>query len=217
MKFKSTLSAVAIAGMLVITADYAAMAATGGGFLLGRSNTADRVTTLTNSGTGPVLKLWTTHPGTRPPLGVNSSVKVTNLNADKVDGKSAAALGVRTLLFTRVVNTVGSSGFEYTLNAVPAGTYLTTFNAGINGPVGGSLDCLIEVPSTFQSIEDYGVTNADGLHTISQAGVLVVPTTQQLHFECFGLAGTYTNWGNQKLQISLTRIDSLTPGTFAIG
>jgi hypothetical protein len=90
MKVQSVLSAVAIAGMLVITADYATMAATGGSFILGHANSANQTTALTNTGSGAVLKLSTTHPATRPPLGVNSHVKVANLNADLLDGLSSS-------------------------------------------------------------------------------------------------------------------------------
>ncbi len=64
-------------------------------FNLGRTNTVNSVSTLTgsttsrmlqvtNKGTGAALQLTTRT--TAPPLKVNSSVKVANLNADKLDG-----------------------------------------------------------------------------------------------------------------------------------
>lgn len=69
-------------------------------FNLGRGNSVNAVTTLsgtttsrmlqiTNYGTGAALQLNT--KTTAPPLKVNSSVRVVNLNADKVDGVDASA------------------------------------------------------------------------------------------------------------------------------
>ncbi len=63
-----------------------AVAATGGTFILGRSNSADRVSTVTNS-TGPALSLRS--PSGQPPLQVNRKVRITNLNADLLDGRDS--------------------------------------------------------------------------------------------------------------------------------
>jgi hypothetical protein len=61
-----------------------AAAATGGTFILGKSNVASTTTTLTHSSGGVPLSLQTRSG--RAPLKVNSSTKVTNLNVDKLDG-----------------------------------------------------------------------------------------------------------------------------------
>jgi hypothetical protein len=92
MKIQSALTATALAGILILGTDYLSFAATGGSFLLGKSNSAGQTTSLKNTGSGPVLKLSTTHPGTRPPLGVNSKVKVAKLNADLLDGLDSSKL-----------------------------------------------------------------------------------------------------------------------------
>jgi hypothetical protein len=64
-----------------------AVAATGGTFILGKSNAASTVTSLTNSeGTALVLR----SPAGTAPLAVNRTVRVKNLNADMVDGKHAS-------------------------------------------------------------------------------------------------------------------------------
>jgi hypothetical protein len=65
-----------------------AVAATGGSFILGKSNSADAVSTLTNS-TGPALSLRA--PSGSAPLRVNRTVKVANLNADLLDGRDSSA------------------------------------------------------------------------------------------------------------------------------
>lgn len=68
-----------------------AAAATGGTFVLGRSNAASTQTVLTNSGTGPVLALST--KSGQPPLAVSAlSGKATNLSADKLDGLDSTQL-----------------------------------------------------------------------------------------------------------------------------
>ena len=84
----------ALTGALLIGAggaDVSSYAATGDSLILGRINHAGRTTTLTTDGDAPALRLRT---GDGPPLAVSSSAKVAQLNADKVDGRNAAALGV---------------------------------------------------------------------------------------------------------------------------
>jgi hypothetical protein len=66
-----------------------AVAATGGKLILGRGNSATTTTTLTNS-KGTALTLAA--PAGKAPLAVNGGTKVTNLNADKVDGLSSENL-----------------------------------------------------------------------------------------------------------------------------
>ena len=73
-------------------------AATGGNFILGQANTANAPTTLSSGTTGPAFKVssTTTLAGAtalglnvasgHTPFTVNSGTKVTNLNADKLDG-----------------------------------------------------------------------------------------------------------------------------------
>lgn len=74
--------------------------ATGGSFILGRSNSASTTTTLT-SGSGAPLKLVA--PAGSAPLAVNSGKRVANLNAGKLDGLSAEQM-------QRTVTTVLVSG-----------------------------------------------------------------------------------------------------------
>ena len=77
---------------LVISLSGTAYAATGGTFLLGKSNSATAVTTLTNS-TGTALSLRS-HSGD-PALKVSNSVRIPSLNASLLGGKASSAfLGV---------------------------------------------------------------------------------------------------------------------------
>ncbi len=64
-----------------------AVAATGGNFLLGKSNTATAVSSLSNT-KGTALSLSSTT--TTPPLKVSNSVQVANLNASELGGSPAS-------------------------------------------------------------------------------------------------------------------------------
>lgn len=67
---------------LVVGVASTAFGANGNPFLLGKNNVATAVSTLVKRGAGPALKLQV---GSGPPLAVNSSKKVANLNADRLD------------------------------------------------------------------------------------------------------------------------------------
>lgn len=71
-----------------------ALGANGNPFLLGRKNVATSVSTLLKKGAGPALRLSV---GSGPPLAVNSSAKVTNLNADRIDDQDVTQIGVNGL------------------------------------------------------------------------------------------------------------------------
>lgn len=80
-----------------------AVAATGGSFLLGKSNAAGHTTALKNTGAGATLSLISARGG-QSPLAVSSNAgKATNLNADKLDGLDSSALA-------RVAGRTGSVG-----------------------------------------------------------------------------------------------------------
>src|SRR5215213_5235161 len=76
---------------LVLGVATAAFGANGDVFKVGRSNFASAVSVLDKSGAGPALRLLV---DSGAPMAVNSSAKVTNLNADKVDGKDVSQVGV---------------------------------------------------------------------------------------------------------------------------
>jgi hypothetical protein len=89
-KLKTLASALVVAAALVICTDYVALAATGNSLLLGRINHAGAVTTIDRTTNGPALRLTTNNAGAAP-IVTNGHGRVANLNADRVDGKHAAA------------------------------------------------------------------------------------------------------------------------------
>lgn len=130
MKISRTSSFAMGAVVALVLGSGTAYAATGGKFILGSSNSATKTTTLTNSrGTALSLK---SKAGT-PSLAVNSSAKVTNLNADKLDNLDSSAFA----LASGNVKAYNVTGTLYDLNnngsfdtiiasvACPAGTRRT--------------------------------------------------------------------------------------------
>ncbi len=94
--------AVYLTGLAVILAVLFGVASTAfahagyrGLFHLGHNNISAGVSTLTKQGPGPALRL-AVKPGQRP-MAVNSRARVMNLNADRLDGRSASEIGVNGL------------------------------------------------------------------------------------------------------------------------
>jgi hypothetical protein len=101
---KFTVMAVATALTLGTASAALAGSGVGGVFNLGKTNTVNAITTLVGSVTGPSLRLdnnstnsaataldLQVEPG-KTPMKVNSTTKVANLNADRLDDKSAEDL-----------------------------------------------------------------------------------------------------------------------------
>jgi hypothetical protein len=74
---------------LVLGAATVAFGANGDFFKVGRDNFASAVSVLDKSGAGPALRLLM---DSGPPLAVNSSARVANLNVDKLDGTDSSGL-----------------------------------------------------------------------------------------------------------------------------
>lgn len=101
---------------MLVLGSGSAVAATGGKFILGRSNSATTISTITNA-KGTALKLKA--PAGKAPLAVSNSTKVALLNADKVDGLSAENIaratkptGIRSAVSTAIESNPGVSGYD---------------------------------------------------------------------------------------------------------
>jgi hypothetical protein len=129
MKFSGT-SFVAGAVVALIVGSGTAYAATGHGLILGKSNTASSTTTLSNA-RGTALAL-NSKAGTAP-LRVNRNTKVSNLNADLLDGRDSTSFALtagqtNTISRAGVLADVDEDGTPDGVIAVatcPAGTHLT--------------------------------------------------------------------------------------------
>ena len=77
-----------------------------GFFHLGHRNVSKAVSTLVKKGAGPALNLKV---GSGPPMAVNSSEKVANLNADKIDTLDSTEIGINSYERIRVQSTFDST------------------------------------------------------------------------------------------------------------
>jgi len=89
-----SLTAVGIAAVLVVGVGGFAYGATGGSFLLGKSNKAGVSTSLTNTGSGVALKLFT-KSSLSAPFSTNAKGRVVNLYADRANIANAASNSTR--------------------------------------------------------------------------------------------------------------------------
>ncbi len=134
--------------------------ATGGTFVLGKSNSASKTTQLKSGNAGgPTLKV--TNTGGKPaaafvtksgkaPFTVNRSAKVTNLNADKLDGLDSTAFALAG----------APTGDADTLDGLDSLAFLQVSTI-FGGVLGGTFDAL--------TLDDGAVTSAKVLDD-SQAG-----------------------------------------------
>ena len=111
---RATVFLVGLAVILAVVFGVAttAFGANGDFFKVGRANFASAVSTLDKSGAGPALRLLV---DSGPPLAVNSGAKVTNLNADKLDGLTSAQLaGTGDSAYRGGASVCGAGGAPFT-------------------------------------------------------------------------------------------------------
>jgi len=106
---------------LIGAANIGAYAAGGQPLLLGHANAETKTAAVANSGTGPALSLRSSHKS--PSLAVSSSKLVKHLNANDVDGLSAADLQTRAITWTLPADNVPNA-FE--LTGLKEGTYFAS-------------------------------------------------------------------------------------------
>lgn len=117
-----------------------AYAATGGNFILGKSNSAGATTTLSN-GNGTALALKS-RSGT-PAFKVGNSVKVPNLNADRLDGKDSSSFA----------SVAGRTGYVY-----GSGQWQDADGDGISDYVLAIAECPSGTQLTGGGLADYTVS-----------------------------------------------------------
>ena len=150
---RGTALAIGVAVMLAMLLGVAttALAGTGVGarFQLGKVNTVNAITKLVASVAGPSLQIDNNSTNTgataldlqvepgKAPMKVNSASKVANLNADRLDGKSANEIGLNGLERVAAVSASDSNGVKGVEVFCPAGKVLVTtgyaFEGGLTG------------------------------------------------------------------------------------
>lgn len=190
-----------------------AVAATGGAFLLGKSNLAGGPTTLTNTGSGAALALKA-HTASTPALIVNTKAVVPNLNASLVGGRSAADL--RSLAMVRVnanTTTVSSTTTSWTTISGMSGTL--SIPAGVAHPtvITYSAECSVTGdPGDWVAVR----IQVDG-HTVSASRTTGTGGTGDANFSfCSPQAAGNSAESAEWLSASTQGFAVLTPGTHTI-
>jgi hypothetical protein len=159
-----------------------AVAATGGAFLLGKSNTAGATTTLTSSGAGAALALKA-HSASAPALSVNTKAVVPNLNAAYLGGASLLAL--RPIVLVKQ-NRVAKSDYG------TAWTNVVGMSGTINIPAGRSR------PTVFTYSAECSVVGGSDVDFASLQilvdGTAVTPDTTNNGDFAFCTEGSTTGW-----------------------
>jgi hypothetical protein len=203
---KTCLAVLGAATVLVLAANTVSMAATGSGFILGKTNSAGAVTTLQRTTTGPALKI-TNSSSASAPLVTNGTGKVVNLHADKLDGLDGA--GLQTAVWEYTLPDKGgdtATSVSFSFPGLPAGRYLASYSVTATVSGGGVL-CDFLYNTNQESAAAIGGVN-NGASAVSGSGV-VDARTSPVTLQCLTLAGTF-NMVTPQGRVSFTRIDTVT-------
>lgn len=207
---RSRLLTTLLAAMIVVGGlNIAAYAATGGAFILGKSNSANKTTTLKSSANGAALKL--APKAGRPPLAVTSSQRVTRLNADQVDGQDAAALETRSVVYA-VPAVSEVDRFAVGTPSTP-GAYRVDYSISVaTSEAGVTLSCYWNTTldgSVSMTALDYG--GSFGSFATSNGSATVVSSGTDDWLECFTDSGTATT-SPEYSQVVVTPINAVDAG-----
>lgn len=207
-RIKSVLTPIFVAFMLVVGVDYAAFAATGQSLLLGRNNSANTLTTLERTTTGPALKI-VTKSGASAPLSVNGKGKVANLNADRLDGLDGATLQSKAWTVTA---TAENELDQFTLPiSVPAGRYLFAYAVPMGGLTDTNAECFLQIEddTNFAGQVNIPIINGPSMGiAISGSAVLTVPAGKKVNLECAS-GGPFVMGASNPAQLSAVRLDKV--------
>ncbi|GAB3243357.1 hypothetical protein [Nocardioides dilutus] len=176
---KRPLVLVLSAALLVLGFDLATYAATGDSLIVGKANKANKVTVLKRTTGGAVLSLKAKKNS--PPLAVNSTTRVKNLNADLLDGYSSDELPTSATT-VRLGLGADSAGPNWNVS-MPDGTYLVNWQAYLDLVDSGS-----KVLCGFAVGTDYVATTfrpsePSFIASLTGSGVITFgPSTNELFF-----------------------------------
>lgn len=192
---KSVLAVLGAATLLVVAGNAIALAATGQSLLLGKSNSANNITAVTRTTSGSALKLTTTS-STVPPLLVNGKGKVTNLNADTVDGYDSTVLRDRSYVFLPKSFTDKQS-VTYTL-PLPSGTYLISYSTFLAGAASGGVECFViednvGAPDAVTAYSAFVHTAGQGWDpALTGSGLVTKKSTTTIYVICDAASGSFS-------------------------
>jgi hypothetical protein len=210
--------------VLVLAGNTVAFATTGHSFILGKKNTANKITTLKRTTAGSALKLKTTSSSAAP-LSVNGSGKVTNLNADKLDGLDSSQLTTTTTVLNNTDTTTNLGNLhEWTFSLAP-GTYHLAYTVGLasfTSSTAFQAVCGFLNLDTFDSPTSVGWQsgNYDGVHLAGawmsgNGTVAVTGTTAHMALFCNSGGVAVKLESETGLHIEITKINGRTAGSVA--
>lgn len=204
MKYlKTTFATIGAATVLVLAGNTVALATTGHSLILGQGNSADNITGVTRTTNGSALKL-TTKSSASAPLTVNGKGKVTNLNADSVDGYDSTALRNRTYVFTSTFTDRSISAFNL---PVSPGSYLITVSTFFNDIPSAGIQCYVSdknmsVNTGYSSL----VYTATEWHpAVTAAGYGTKSASSDIWVICNTSSGSWDATSNTPLTITATQ------------
>lgn len=208
--FRTALTVLVAAAVLVTCTDYAAFAATGKSLILGRVNKASKPTTVARTTSGPALQLLTTSSAA-PPLAVNGRGKVANLNADSLDGYDASALRSSTYVFTKAVPTPQTYIDQPV--TLPPGTYQVGYSAYLygGGKDGQIAACYLSYNGTLNLAENRFATQTGQAVGLTGTGIVTISAGDDLRLEC-SAPNSWTTRSDQPIQVYATRTNVVGSG-----
>jgi hypothetical protein len=217
-KLKTFLTVIGAVTILVLAANTAVYAATGGKFILGKVNKANTVSTLKRTTNGPALNL-TTKSSASAPLSTNATGKVGNLNADRLDGYDSSALRPSSYVFTRVVGSANTSQ-TVDLGSLPAGTYQFGYSVYMQG---GGIDNGYASCYFYRGRSgDYTYYGESRIMTrtsvtpgLSGTAIIEVRPTDDFAFYCVATQ-SWTTDPSQRMQVSATRTNVVGGGALRL-
>jgi len=207
---KTVLTVLGAVTVLVLASNTVVIAATGQGFILGKSNSANNITALTRTTAGSALKLTNQSPASAPFL-TNGTGKVTNLNADRLDSLDSTQLTTNTKVYTDSdFDTVHNTQSYWHFDVAP-GDYTITYSVGVSPqtPDATVLCGFINSPDTYAWESDQVANGYNGAW-LSGTATKRFTEAQTVHFFCNSSASAWTLESEMALQITVTRINKVT-------
>lgn len=214
---KTFLTVIGAITVLVLAANTVAYAATGGKFVLGKTNKAGAVSTLKRTTSGTALNVVTASSANAP-MAVNGRGRVANLNADLLDGLDSTALRTTTSVFTKSV-TVPVNSFDVTV-PIGAGKWLMSYSflpngGGADGVAGGCyFTDQLNGSDQFYFGEDRSPTLTSDTVAFSGAGEITLAAGHTLLFTC-EMPANFTTFSDEPVQVTATRTSILSSSALA--
>lgn len=216
---KTALTVLGALTILLLAGNTVAYAATGKSLLLGKMNYADRATGTTRTTSGAVLNLRAKSSAS-PPLSTNARGKVTNLNADKLDGLDASTLRTRSQVYTATIDNAGGALINIPMGS---GSYLVDYSLFIepeaDAPI--SVGCHIGtsnpggVNDVWVAADATDLNTVHNEHAVSGSGLITKTANNSVHLKCSSMDGAFRT-GQFPVQIVVTPTARLSMKTLPV-